>query len=146
MTNRRNPSIFLVVALMLTGLGGCATPHSPLSATCPMTGQKVMTIIRLYFGRDIAGREPVSDEEWSGFARTVLTPQFPDGLTVYRGSGQWLDSGTRKVIREDNIVVEIAVAAGSDVSRRIDLVIEAYKRQFHQEAVGVITESACARF
>jgi hypothetical protein len=143
---RKIPAALLPCVLLASMLGGCAaTPSAPVEH-CPMTGQKAMTIVRLYFGRDIAGRGPVSDQEWSEFARTVLTPQFPDGLTAFKGNGQWLDPATGNVVREDSVVVEVAFDAGTDYARRVDTVVAAYKQQFHQEAVGIISESACGHF
>src|SRR5687768_12410641 len=44
---------------------------------------------RLYFGRGVRDGETVSDSAWAAFLREVVTPRFPDGLTVYRAEGQW---------------------------------------------------------
>ena len=37
----------------------------------------------LYFGRDKNDGTQVSDEEWSKFLDEIVTPKFPDGLTVF---------------------------------------------------------------
>ena len=143
---RGNAAVFLLCALLGAALGGCATAPSSGPVRCPLADQKMMTLVRLYFGRDVAGRGSVADTEWSNFARDVLTPQFPDGFTTFHGNGQWLDRGTHQVVREDSVVVEIAVDAGADYSQSVSLAMEAYKRQFHQKAVGIVTEPVCARF
>jgi hypothetical protein len=44
---------------------------------------------RLYFGRNIGDTAIVSDSAWNGFVRTVLTPAFPEGATVWDAAGQW---------------------------------------------------------
>jgi hypothetical protein len=46
----------------------------------------------LYFGRNIAGGGEVSEAEFQAFIDAEITPQFPDGLTVYETNGQFLDS------------------------------------------------------
>ena len=53
-----------------------------------------MLVAELFFGRSIAGRGPLSDAEWAGFAAEVVTPNFPDGFTVMDGEGQWRNPAT----------------------------------------------------
>lgn len=136
----------MMSALLLLPLTGCVAHPANESASCPLPGLKPQLVVRLYFGRDIVGRAPVSDAEWDDFSRKVLTPAFPDGFTVLHGNGQWLDTTTHRIIREDSIVVEVAVASDSDFAHLLDEVSQSYRQQFRQDAVGVVTQAACARF
>jgi hypothetical protein len=39
----------------------------------------------------------VSPEEWAAFLSAVVTPRFPQGLTVWQASGQWR-TGDRTIV------------------------------------------------
>ena len=106
-----------------------------------------MLVAELFFGRNQGARLVVSDAEWSNFLAAVVTPQFPDGLTVFDGYGQWRNPATGAIGRSPNVkIVLIAVPRGPDVAARLATVMDAYKAQFHQQSVGLITRDSCAAF
>ena len=106
-----------------------------------------MVVAELFFGRDKDGRRTVSDAEWADFLSSVVTPSFPDGLTVFDGYGQWRNPATEVIGRSPRVkIVLIAVKAAPDLAPRLSAVIDAYKVRFHQQSVGVITRDACAAF
>lgn len=130
---------FAAAALILL-LAGCAQP------SCTLPGQRPMVLIKLYFGRDIAGQGAVSDAQWQRFAAEVIGRQFPDGFTVFDATGQWRNPATGVVGREATKVAEIVVPASTDARAGIGAVTEAYKQQFHQVAVGIVSGDVCASF
>lgn len=89
---------------------------------------------RLYFGRAIPGGGVVSDEEWSAFVAEVVTPRFPDGLTIHSAHGQWRDA-TGAIVREPVMVIEILHPPGDAADRAIEEIVRAYREKFRQEAV-----------
>ena len=91
-------------------------------------------IARLYVGRYRGSVEVVSDSAWARFLREVVTPRFPDGLTVWGASGQWQGAGG-EVARERSFVLEIVHVLDRSGETRIEAVIDEYKRRFGQEAV-----------
>ena len=101
---------------------------------------------QLFFGLDVAGRGPLTDAEWNDFVARAITPQFPDGFTVMNGAGQWYDQASGKLIREPSKILLVAADPDSDLKTRIGSVINAYRAQFHQRSVGVITSEACVAF
>jgi len=103
-------------------------------------------VIELFFGRDIPGRGPLTDAEWDDFVARVVTQQFPDGFTVLDGAGQWFDQATRRLVREQSKVLFVAADPDSDLKSRITSVVDAYRQQFHQKSVGILTSEACAAF
>jgi len=105
-----------------------------------------LATVELFFGRDIPGRAPLTEAEWSSFAARVVAQWFPDGFTVFDGEGQWLDQRTNRVIRESSKILFAAADPESDLKRRIDAVVDAYRKEFHQRSVGVVTSLACAAF
>lgn len=133
----------LLAATLLLPLAACSKAQP---ASCPLAAQKPMLQIELFFGRDIPGRPPVSDAEWGVFSTTVLSKQFPDGSTTVTGQGQWLDPQAGKTIQEPSILVLITVDPNSQFEQKVSDVVEAYKKQFNQQSVGVVTEDVCARF
>jgi Protein of unknown function (DUF3574) len=103
-------------------------------------------IAELFFGRDISGRAPLSDAEWTDFAARVVTPNFPDGFTVFDGTGQWRNPQTGRIARESTKILLVAAKRQPDLAGRLTAVIDAYKARFRQRSVGVITRDSCAGF
>jgi hypothetical protein len=134
--------------LFLLGLAGCvAAPAEPLPGICLLPSQRSMMVAELFFGRDRAGREPVSDGEWGSFLDTVITPNFPDGLTVFDGYGQWRNQETGVIGHSPHVkIVLVAVKRSPDLPERFNAVMEAYKTRFQQKSVGLITRDSCAAF
>jgi hypothetical protein len=130
--------------LALAGASACAAPVPPTA--CPLAGQHAMVVAELYFGRAIAGRAPLTEDEWHGFAADVVSAQFPDGFTSFDGDGAWRDPATGATGGGPTKIVVIAVAPSPELPARLGAVIEAYRARYHQKAVGLITTTACAAF
>jgi len=106
-----------------------------------------MLVAELFFGRDNAGRQAVSDATWSDFLGAIITPNFPDGLTVFDGYGQWRNPANGVIGRSPHVkIVLIAVKRSPDLAARFAAVIDAYKQRFRQQSVGIITRDSCASF
>jgi len=118
----------------------CSTACFAQDCPAPL---KSMLRAELYFGRGIPSRG-VDDTQWTRFAAEVLTAQFPDGLTVLDGRGQWRDGA--RTIRERSTVVIAVLPDGPQARERIAAAADAYKTRFHQKSVGIVTQSVCAGF
>lgn len=125
-------------ALALT-VGACS------SGLNQPTGLKAAHVERLYFGRNIGDTAVVSDSAWNGFVRTVLTPAFPEGATVWDAAGQWR-APNGELVRERSFVVELVHLVTPDVEARVQRVMADYKRQFAQQAVLRLVTNAWAGF
>jgi len=144
----------LAVALSVTMLTACvaspAQPTSPLSESasysCLLPAEQRMLVAELFFGRGIEGRQPLTDAEWTEFAAQTITPNFPDGFTVFDGEGQWRNPQTGQIAGSRTKILLVAAKREPDLARRLSAVIDAYKAQFHQQSVGVITRDSCAAF
>eukprot|EP00008_Paramoeba_atlantica_P009354 CAMPEP_0201488386 /NCGR_PEP_ID=MMETSP0151_2-20130828/17930_1 /ASSEMBLY_ACC=CAM_ASM_000257 /TAXON_ID=200890 /ORGANISM="Paramoeba atlantica, Strain 621/1 / CCAP 1560/9" /LENGTH=211 /DNA_ID=CAMNT_0047873661 /DNA_START=136 /DNA_END=767 /DNA_ORIENTATION=- len=104
----------------------------------------------LYFGLSYVNSttgdtEEVTIEEFNQFVSDVVTPLYPDGLTLLPGKGQWqsLDSG--QIIQESSMVMIIYHPDTKSNQENIQVVVTAYMDQFYQEAVlyGTIQAEAC---
>ena len=149
----------LAAALPLTLVTGCLQPAAapptppppaiaaPPPSACLMPNQHPMLVAELFFGRTRAGRLIVTDAEWSRYLTDTITPNFPDGLTVFDGYGQSRNPTTGVISREGKVkIVLIAVNPTPDVPTRLTAVIDTYKSRFAQRSVGLITHEECAGF
>jgi len=101
---------------------------------------------QLYFGRSVAGRPPLTDDEWAEFARLVITPNLPDGFTALDADGQWMNPTTRRISSERTKMV-IAAAPNTPASAAgIAAIKDAYRTQYHQQSVGMLVRDACGAF
>ena len=132
--SRTLPGLF--VAALLIVQAGLANAQA-LSCTAP---QKPMLDVELMLGRGKA-----NEARWAQFLAREVTPRFPDGLTVYETAGQWRDPATKMIIREKSRVLRIIVPADS-APDKVAAVAEAYKKQFRQKSVGIVTRQVCASF
>ena len=137
-----------LAALLLSAvLAGCAEPPAPASPhTCLLPSERRMLVAELFLGRGIRGREPLTEAEWAEFAAQIVTPNFPDGFTVFDGEGEWRNPRTGRIARDPTKILLVAVPRTPDLARRLSAVIEAYKVRFHQQSVGIITRDSCAAF
>jgi hypothetical protein len=90
----------------------------------------------LYFGTAKSDGSVVTEEEFRAFVDQVITPRFPDGLTVLKGDGQFrLDDGT--VIKEQSFVVILLYASETqkESSRKVEVVRQLYLNMHDQESV-----------
>ena len=124
-----------ILAALLAGAG----PAAAQAITCAAP-QSAMLDVELLLGR--GGK---SDAQWRRFLAREVTPRFPDGLTVYDTYGQWRDPKRNVVVREKSRVLRIIIPADGPADK-IAEVAEAYKKQFSQKSVGVVTRPACVSF
>ena len=125
--------------------GESRTGAQPAAPSCHGTQQPKM-VAELMFGRDIGNRVGVGESAWARFVAREMTPRFPDGLTITDAIGQWRDRDSGRIVREPSKHVEIVLPGNADDDTRLDAVVAAYKRAFHQQSVGVIVRSACVSF
>ena len=131
----------LVLAVLVAVLSGCALTAPDPQRSCPVAGLSRMTMLQMYFGRGA-----VSDVAWNGFRDRVIAAQFPDGFTIYDAAGAWRPGPDRPTAHERAGVLEVAVPEGADIAAKVAAVSEAYKAEFHQQSVGVVTFRACGAF
>lgn len=113
---------------------------------CLLRSEHPMIEAQLFFGRDVEGRGAVTKQEWSDFAAAIIAKDFPDGFTVTDGEGAWLDPDSKTTIHEDSKIVLIVAKQSPGMTAKLMHVIEAYKTQFHQHSVGLVTRQVCAVF
>jgi hypothetical protein len=129
-----------------------AFPYSALAALamiagaaadepCPFPGQTRMLVAELFFGRGA-----VSDAAWRRFVLREVSPRFPDGSTVLDARGEWRDPLSGHVARERSKVLIIAAPQSPQTLDRVASLAAAYRSEFHQRSVGIVTSTECAAF
>jgi hypothetical protein len=126
-------------------LGDCAELPAPVSL-CLLPAEQHMLVAEIFFGRNIKGRQPLTDAEWAEFAARTIAPNFPDGFTAFDGEGQWRNPLTGQIAGGRTKILLVAAKPEPDLPRRLSAVIDAYKTQFHQQSVGFMTRESCAAF
>jgi hypothetical protein len=142
-----SPIASLIATWSLIAAGVLASTPA-LSCSAPL---QPMQRIELMFGRrvhsnPVRGHPGVNDAAWTRFLAREITPRFPAGLTVIDAAGQWRDPASGRVTREPSRLVIIVTAGDASVDAGIAAVVAAYKKQFRQKSVGVVTSPVCAAF
>jgi hypothetical protein len=130
--------------LLLAGCAGPPVPSAPY--VCLLPAEQRMLVAELFFGRGMKGHAPVTDAEWAEFAAQTLTPNFPDGFTVFDGEGQWRNPQTGQIVNARTKILIVAAERTPDLAQRLSAVIDTYKGRFRQQSVGIITRDSCAAF
>jgi hypothetical protein len=78
----------------------------------------------------------VSDVEFFEFVDRVITPRFPDGLTLLKGDGQFRGDNN-VIVKEDSFVLILLYPLEDfrESSRKINVIRQRYKDDFDQESV-----------
>jgi len=100
---------------------------------------------QLFFGRNVTGREGVSDVDWQRFVDEEVTPRFPGGFSVADVDGQYRNSaGT--IVRERSKQLVVVTPGGAGDTMKLNAIRDAYKRRFNQESVLLTNFPICAVF
>jgi uncharacterized protein DUF3574 len=134
------PDRFALMAVLAATLAACGSTHE---LACTHDEQPAIHD-SLYFGTATPDGK-VTPDEWADFLRTVVTPRFPQGLTVSQAAGQWLGADG-EIVREESRVLQLVHPADMASEKAIREVIATYKAQFRQEAVLRVRGDTCVSF
>jgi hypothetical protein len=99
----------------------------------------------LFFGSLKPNRTHVTDAEFKAFLQDVITPRFPEGLTLLTGLGQFLNASDEIIQERSRVLILLyPVEVRQEKSEKIEEIREAYKRCFQQESV-LRTDRCCER-
>ncbi len=131
----------LIMAMcLIASLSGCAARTRPECA--PTLGPSV-AVFTLFLGRSIPDRDDLTDKEWQGFLDTTVTPNLPNGYTVFDADGAWMNPITHKTIEEATKVLVVALPEVPASLAAINRIRTAYKTRFDQQLVGMTVAQAC---
>ncbi|MFE5582663.1 DUF3574 domain-containing protein [Kitasatospora sp. NPDC056531] len=116
--------------------GSTTAPHDPCTRT------------ELFFGTERPDGGPaVTDQEFQDFVDSVVTPRFPDGLTVEQARGQYRDShGVIEHERSYLVTLVYPTPKAKPAGTAVEEICHAYDQRFQQESVGRVDEPVKASF
>ncbi len=90
----------------------------------------------LFFGRNRTDGPEISETEFAEFLGDTITPEFPDGLTVLDGIGQFRDSDGNTIREKAKVLILLYPSETKrQSSRKIERIRTAYKNRFQQQSV-----------
>jgi hypothetical protein len=125
-----------------TGLALSACTSSPL-ANCRPT-ERLDIVDSLYFG----GAYPdgvITSQQWQHFVDQVITPRFPEGLTVWQAAGQYR-TNAGVIQREPSWILQLIHPDNAQSETAIREIRSAYRAEFKQESVLRVRSKACIAF
>lgn len=134
-----------VYALLLTSgllLTGCQSPQ-PDRASCQVGSAMQQT--QLWFGLSRPDGQSISTQQWQSFVDQVITPAFPQGLSIVEARGQWLgNNGVR--VSENSRGLLLIYPASKEKSQAIDHIRTRYQQLFAQDSVMRVDQPVCVAF
>ena len=127
----------IVLALFPFAIASCGSVRPQLCAS----GLQNAIQEQLYFGTEKPSGH-VTPEEWAQFLSETVTPRFPQGLTVWQASGQWL-SASSEIIQEPAYVLNLIHSPDVSYESAVHEIVAVYKARFQQEAVLQIKSHVC---
>ena len=121
-----------------------ATACAPASYVSCQTGERSSVVDTLYFGGEYADGV-VTRAQWKEFVDSVVTPRFPEGLTVIEAAGQYR-TAAGVIQHEPSWVLQLVHADDAGTEAAIREIRRAYQTQFKQEAVLRMRSKACVSF
>ncbi|MFD4693156.1 DUF3574 domain-containing protein [Streptomyces sp. NPDC058463] len=103
---------------------------------------------RLFFGTERPDGGPdVTDPQFLAFIDRYVTPDFPSGLTIQDGRGQWRDSnGVIERERSYELILLYPASEARLRDPRIERIRAAYEKAYAQDSVARLDERTLADF
>jgi hypothetical protein len=120
--------VFRLSLALVLGPAGCISPGLK-----PHPDEQRAIADTMYFG-SVQPNGVVSEEDWQGFVAKEITPRFPQGLTSWQASGQWL-SAAGVLQRERSFVLHIVHPDSAKDEQAVQEIMRAYRKTFQQESV-----------
>jgi len=89
----------------------------------------------LFFGRNRPDGTEVSSEDFADFLNVTISPEFPDGLTVLDGIGQFRDAEGKTIREKAKVLILLYPSKTKRQSSQIERIRTAYKDRFEQQSV-----------
>lgn len=87
----------------------------------------------------------MAEGEFLGFLDDVVSPLFPDGLTVVDASGRFRTAAGQAIVEPTKVAI-LVYPDDAEVRGKIRQIISAYRHRFDQESVGWVRSTVRACF
>ena len=113
------------------------------TTTASAAAQFVRT--EIYLGRNLPGGREISRKEFGDYLNTVLTKEFPQGLTVVDAYGQMMEPGG-KILKQATWLVIVVHENTSARTKAVDDAVAAYRARFKKAQVMRLSSPTSATF
>ena len=137
-------SIALLFLLSLWAINAMAQRSD--SSTESVSSELSWTRTELYYG---AGRLPADgtkDTRWENYINEVVTPRFPEGLTLLEGTGQWRVKEGQTPRRNRTRILILIHEDTEEKSRKVDEIRTLWKEISGQQSVLRVSQPADVSF
>ncbi len=137
-------SIALLFLLSLWAINAMAQRSD--SSTESVSSELSWTRTELYYG---AGRLPADDTKdtrWENYINEVVTPRFPEGLTLLEGTGQWRVKEGQTPRRNRTRILILIHEDTEEKSRKVDEIRTLWKEISGQQSVLRVSQPADVSF
>lgn len=100
----------------------------------------------LYFGSQKPDGSAVTEADFEQFVDDVITPRFPDGLTLLTGYGQFRNSANVIIEEQSFVLILLYPRDDKEAGFAIEEIRTAYKDAFDQESVLRVDSMARVSF
>lgn len=122
--------------VLAAALTACLLAAAPAAAQSPHWPDYNTLQTQMFFGMNSADGDGVSEQEWATFVREVVTPRFPDGLTVLSAYGQGASTPPATGVEAENAKVLVIVHENTNEAQAKFSEIKAeYRARFGQKGV-----------
>ena len=112
-------AVVMAVAIVAAG---------PVSAA----GKRVAAVqSTLYFGLSTPNGKGISEQQWTRFLAEVVTPRFPDGLTVFTAYGQGATNPSHPTGETTKVLLIVHPDTRAAIGR-VDKIAGEFRRRFGQ--------------
>ena len=134
----------LIAPALFLGMLGSEAGEAATALHC-QAPLEPWTQVELYFGRGLGGDAVVSEVAFEDFLAEIVTPLFPDGLSVIAVAGQFREEDG-DIVQEPTKLLILLVPDVAAVALDIETIIAAYKERFDQQTVLHAEQAACIAF
>ena len=132
--------LILPVCVLVYGLNeNSADSVSPrLEEAIPPSGSQYVRT-ELYYGAGIREEKGDYDTVWNEYLDRVVTPRFPEGLTLIEASGQWRVKPDQKPRRSGSKILVLIHEATEEKFRKLDEIRSIWKERSGHRSVLKVT-------
>jgi hypothetical protein len=142
---RRDYRATLSIIFILITLTVLTLPCSACSDAMNTQNTPVWVASHIYCGRNIPAGGEVSEQQFSEFLETQVTPSFPAGLTCYDAYGQMQDSHQQIVKQKTKVLILVHENSKADTDA-VKQIILSYRSTFGNPQVMLNTVAVTPGF
>ena len=104
------------------------------------------TRTELYYGAGRLPADPEREARWEAYINDVVTPRFPEGLTLLEGTGQWRVKEGQTPRRNRTRILILIHEATKENSQKVDEIRTLWKEISGQQSVLRVSQPAEVSF